>query len=114
MSPCLLRDLASLSLGITDVRTGPLSREDQSLGLSVLGRLPFATLGWVSGWRGGEWNVFGGIKVSKMSGGCWVARGNDDGLGDGAGKMLGGEMVGLKWWMRGGNGKVGGGDGVSG
>ena len=41
-------------------------------------------------------------------------RGNDDGLRVGAGRMLGGGVVGLKRWMRGGNGEVGGGDGVSG
>ena len=52
-------DPASSSSGITDTRTGPLSREDQSLGLSVPGRLPFATLGWVSRRRGGVWNVSG-------------------------------------------------------
>ena len=48
--------------GSTDARTGPLSREDQSLGLSVSGRLPFATPGWA------VWTECGGTRVSMGSG----------------------------------------------
>ena len=60
------------------------------------------------------WNFWGVQNVDDEWRVLGAVRGNDDGWRVGAGKMLGGEVVALKRWMWGGNGREGGSDGASG